>query len=82
MGQLGAAIQCVSGIITVTCALQTTAQIAIIWFVIGIGLLSHHKFATGVWISPEQAFYECHGKIGIMLTYLGGSFLILRLVLC
>lgn len=42
-------------------------------FIAGFGLTWHHKLVTKehVWYSTNQAFYECHGKIGIILMVVG-----------
>jgi len=39
----------------------------------GFGLTFHHMLETSkhVWFSTNQAFYRCHGKLGIILMSIG-----------
>ena len=55
------------------------------FLMIGIIATLHHKLVNGEWYTPEQKWFECHGKMGIILISLSSLLLLvltLHAILC
>lgn len=49
-----------------------------IGFLSGLGATIHHKIVAGVWISSNQSWLRCHGKLGILFMSINLFIILLK----
>lgn len=58
---------------------STSQQLLFYWWFFGIYSILHHKIVDGAWTSANQAWWCCHGKMGVIALITGSILLVVIL---